>query len=209
MPAASDEVTSTAISARLILASGSPRRRELIAGLGLVAEVRPTEVEEWEASDANPAALVAHNASLKADAAMARAPGEPILAADTTVALGDEVLNKPVDLAEARAMLRRMSGRSHVVYTAVSLRWSGRFAPIDFTETSVVTFKAFGEASIDAYFERVNPLDKAGAYGIQDGRELIIENWSGSLHNIMGLPTERLQTVFEQEGWWPVLEKRA
>ncbi|MFP4540059.1 MAG: Maf family protein [Opitutales bacterium] len=192
---------------RLVLASGSPRRRELIAHLGFAAELLPATVEEWEAANADPAALVAHNAALKADWAAARRPTAPILAADTTVALGAEVLNKPTDLTEARAMLRRLAGRTHVVHTGVSLRWLARDAREDFIVSSEVTFQAFDDAVIERYFALVDPLDKAGAYGIQEGRELIVERWEGSLHNIMGLPTERLVVVFEQLGWTPLLKR--
>lgn len=189
----------------LLLASASPRRHELVAGLGLAARIIPADVEEWEECDADPAALVAHNAALKADWAAARHPDAPILAADTTVALDAHVLNKPADLAEARAMLLRLAGRAHVVHTGVSLRWAERGLARDFVETSRVVFKPFDDAVVDAYFDRVDPLDKAGAYGIQEGRELIIDHWEGSLHNIMGLPTERLAETFEQLGWRPLL----
>lgn len=194
--------------ATLVLASGSPRRRLLIGEMGFAARVEPAEVEEWEATDADPAALVAHNAALKADWAERRFPAEPILAADTTVALEDHVLNKPADLGEARAMLRRLAGRSHVVHTGVSLRWAARGESVDFVETSEVRFRAFDDGLIERYFALVNPLDKAGAYGIQEGRELIIEGWTGSLHNIMGLPTERLAGTFEQLGWTSLLNRR-
>jgi len=193
---------------RLILASGSPRRRELLDVMGLVHAVCPADVVEWEAVDANPRDLVAHNASLKAEAVSRLHPEALILAADTTVALGDVVLNKPADLEDARAMLRRLSGCSHTVFTGVSLRCAAQGGVVDFVEQSAVRFRDFDDATITAYFERVNPLDKAGAYGIQEGRELIIEGWEGCLHNIMGLPTGRLRDVFEQRGWWPVLEKR-
>jgi septum formation protein len=191
---------------RLILASGSPRRRELLTAMGLAFDVIPASVIEWEAADADPAALVEHNAALKAQAVSRLHPERPILASDTTVALGAEVLNKPADLAEAKAMLRRLSGQRHIVHTAVSLRWPGMRPDFDFRVESTVVFRPFDDATIDRYCELVNTLDKAGAYGIQEHREMIIDHWEGSLHNIMGLPTERLQTVFEQEGWWSVLE---
>lgn len=195
-------------SLKLILASGSPRRRELLDAMGLIHVVCPADVVEWEAADANPRKLVAHNACLKAEAVSRLHPDALILAADTTVALGPEVLNKPRDLADARSMLRRLSGRTHTVFTGVSLRWGAQDEDVDFVEQSEVRFRNFDDTTISAYFEQVNPLDKAGAYGIQEGRELIIEGWEGSLHNIMGLPTERLRGVFEQRGWWPVLGKR-
>lgn len=185
----------------LILASASPRRRQLIEGLGLAVRIEPAEVDEWEAQDADPTELVAHNAALKADWAAQRFPHDPILASDTTVALEEHVLNKPADLDAARAMLHRLGGRSHVVHTAVSLRWVDRGVSEAFVETSRVLFKPLTDAIITRYFALVDPLDKAGAYGIQEGRDLIIERWEGSLHNIMGLPTERLATTFERLGW--------
>jgi septum formation protein len=194
-------------SLALLLASASPRRRELVESMGYAALVTPAEVEEWEAADADPAALVAHNAALKAAWAAARHPASPVLAADTLVVLGPDVLEKPADAAEARAMLRRLAGRAHVVHTGVSLRWSERGTAHDFVETSRVFFKPFDDATIEAYFACVDPLDKAGAYGIQEGRDLIIDHWEGSLHNIMGLPTERLTGTFEQLGWSTLLKR--
>lgn len=167
--------------------------------MGLRFRVQPADVDEIE--EAEPQALVADNARLKAEAVAKLAPDAPILAADTTVALGDMVLNKPGDLEEARSMLLLLSGQTHVVYTGVSLHWAAREVRHDFVESSEVTFRELEEDVITQYFERVNPLDKAGAYGIQEGRELIIERWTGSLHNIMGLPTERLETELRKLGW--------
>ncbi len=174
----------------LLLASASPRRRELLAKLGLPFEVVVAPVVEHEEATAEPRALVLHNAALKAAWVCERHPGALVLAADTTVALDDEVLNKPRDLAEARAMLKKLSGRTHTVYTGVCL-WRKPGGPeISHCETSRVTFRPLEDAAIARYFEIVNPLDKAGAYGIQEGRELILQKYSGSLSNIMGLPLE-------------------
>ena len=191
----------SARSHTLVLASGSPRRRDLIAQLGYRAEGVPAAVEEWEAPDADPTELVSHNALLKANHVAAIFPDRPILAADTTVALDHHVLNKPADLDAAGAMLQRLSGRTHVVHTGVHLCWPARAVRVAFVETSEVTFRPLDRATIARYFTLVDPLDKAGAYGIQDGRELIVAGWTGSLHNIMGLPTERLVETFEQLGW--------
>jgi septum formation protein len=126
-----------------------------------------------------------------------------VLAADTTVALGNEVLNKPCDLAAARAMLRKLSGRTHTVYTGVCL-WRRPAGPeISHCETSEVTFRALDDSVITQYFELVNPLDKAGAYGIQEGRELILEHYTGSLSNIMGLPVEWLAARLHEQSLIP------
>lgn len=184
----------------LLLASASPRRRELLARLGVAFDVAVADVEEWEAGDADPAALVAHNAALKADALSGRFPARAVLAADTTVALEGEVLNKPADLDHARAMLARLSGQTHTVYTGVHLRWAARGVEEACVVTSEVTFKPFGAEVIERYIALVNPLDKAGAYGIQEGRELIIERWSGQLENIMGLPLEEVGAMVRRHG---------
>ncbi len=180
------------ISTTFILASASPRRRELLARLGVEFEVVVAPIVEHEEATAEPRGMVLHNAALKAAWVCAQRPGALVLAADTTVALDDHVLNKPRDMAEARAMLRKLSGRTHTVYTGVCL-WRRPGAPeISHCETSAVTFRALDDAAIMRYFALVNPLDKAGAYGIQEGRELILEHYTGSLSNIMGLPLEWL-----------------
>jgi len=192
----------------LFLASASPRRKELLARLGVQFEVLVAPITEHEDVDAEPRAMVLHNAALKAAWVCAQRPGAWVLAADTTVALDNKVLNKPVDLAEARMMLKRLSGRTHTVYTGVCL-WKkagtpfqgvrGRLGepslpPIEIShcETSEVTFKKLDDETITRYFALVNPLDKAGAYGIQEGRELILQKYRGSFSNIMGLPVEWL-----------------
>jgi septum formation protein len=186
--------------ASLILASASPRRRELLAQLGVAFDVMVADVTEHEEETTAPQIMVAHNAALKADWVAARRPDAFVLGADTTVFLDSLVLNKPRDLTEARAMLRRLSGRTHTVFTGVALRHAARGLRIDEGATSAVTFRAFGDEVIDRYFQVVNPLDKAGAYGIQEGRELIIERWEGSFTNIMGLPMELTKQILTRVG---------
>jgi septum formation protein len=180
---------------RLILASASPRRKQLLSELGLVFDVVVAQVTEHEDPDTDPRHMVTHNAALKADWVAARHPDAWVLGADTTVYIDNIVLNKPADLVEARAMLKRLAGRTHVVFTGVAVRHVGGNVRIDEGVTSEVTFKPFDDAVIDAYFRVVNPLDKAGAYGIQEGRELIIEGWRGSFSNIMGLPVEATKQI--------------
>jgi septum formation protein len=189
-----------AAPARLILASASPRRRELLAGLGLSFEVVIADVTEHEDPDAEPKAMVAHNAALKADWVAAKHPEAWVLGADTTVFIDRTVLNKPRDLTEARAMLRRLAGRTHTVFTGVALRRLRDGVKVDQGVASQVTFKAFDDGVIDAYFRVVNPLDKAGAYGIQERRELIIAGWEGSFTNIMGLPIEATKQILTARG---------
>jgi septum formation protein len=188
---------------RFILASASPRRKELLAQLGLGFDVLVADVIEHEAEDANPKIMVAHNAALKADWVAARNPDAYVLGADTTVFIDRTVLNKPRDLPDARAMLKRLAGRTHTVFTGVALRHVQRGVQIDRGVTSEVTFRTFDDAVIDAYFAIVNPLDKAGAYGIQDGRELIVERWDGSFSNIMGLPMELTKQMLTEQGLLP------
>lgn len=188
----------------LLLASASPRRRQLLTEAGVSFQVMPASIEEWEHPEADPEALVTHNAQAKAGALSRQFPDRPVLAADTTVALHNEVLNKPSDFAEARAMLRKLSGRTHQVFTAVAFFWADRNWRECRCVTSRVTFRPLDEAVIDAYFRLVHPLDKAGAYGIQEGRELIIEHWEGSLTNIMGLPMETVRLILEPWGLLPV-----
>ena len=185
---------------RLILASASPRRRELLAQTGLAFDVVVAGVTENENPATPPRAMVAHNAALKADHVAALHPDAFVLGADTTVFIDDTVLNKPADLAEARAMLKRLAGRTHTVFTGVALRCVSRNLAIDEGVTSEVTFKPLDDATIDAYFRIVNPLDKAGAYGIQEGRDLIIAGWQGSFTNIMGLPMETVKQILTNCG---------
>ena len=189
-----------AATAPLILASASPRRRELLAGIGVAFEVVVAGVTEHEDPTTDPRLMVEHNAALKADWVATRHPEAFVLGADTTVFIDQTVLNKPADLAEARAMLRRLAGRTHTVFTGVALRRQRDGVKVDQGVASQVTFRAFDDAVIDAYFKIVNPLDKAGAYGIQEGRELIIAGWEGSFTNIMGLPMEATKQILTQWG---------
>ena len=189
---------------RLILASASPRRRELLAQTGLAFDIIPATVTEHEDPATHPRVMVAHNAALKAAHVAALHPGAFVLGADTTVCIDGAVLNKPAHLAEARAMLHRLAGRTHTVFTGIAMRNLSRRVSIDETVTSEVTFKPLDDATIDAYFRIVNPLDKAGAYGIQEGRDLIIAGHSGSFTNIMGLPMETVRQILAKCG---LLEK--
>lgn len=186
----------------LVLASASPRRADLMQALGLRFEVVPAHVVEWEEGDAPPDGLVRHNASLKAVKGQELCPGRTILAADTAVALDGEVFNKPADLAAARAMLKRLSGRTHTVYTGLALHDGSLGIRELHHVTSRVTFRVLDNDLIESYFSQVNPLDKAGAYGIQEGKEMIVESLDGSLSNVMGLPTEFLKQLLQRLELW-------
>ncbi|OHE82209.1 MAG: septum formation protein Maf [Verrucomicrobia bacterium RIFCSPLOWO2_12_FULL_64_8] len=185
---------------RLILASASPRRRELLARLGLPFNVVIPEVAEHEATDADPRAMVLHNAALKAGWVAARHPAAFVLGADTTVCLDDFVLNKPADPAAARAMLRRLAGRTHTVHTGLVLRRARDGLELSEAVASEVTFKPLDEDAITRYLRLVNPLDKAGAYAIQEGTDLIIAGWRGSYTNIVGLPLDETKQILTRGG---------
>jgi len=183
--------------AGLILASASPRRSQLMREAGHAFDVLVAQAEEWDDPAADPRELVLHNARLKGDAIAALHPGRPVLSADTTVALEGHVLNKPADMADARRMLLRLAGRKHTVYTAVVLQHRAAAYIQEACVESRVAFRPLDDAAIDRYFTIVNPLDKAGAYGIQEGREIIIDHFEGSLSNIMGLPMDTVREMFE------------
>ena len=175
---------------QFILASGSPRRTELLNEAGIPHKIVVSKVTEHEDPTSNPRDMVLHNARIKADAVSKLHPHAFILGADTTVALGDLVLNKPANLEESREMLRSLSGREHTVHTGVCFI----DPPFNTHEchdiTAWVRFKPFGDEVITRYQSVTNTLDKAGAYGIQQGKELIIESYQEPISTIMGLPIE-------------------
>ena len=189
--------------ARLILASASPRRRELLGQLGVPFEVVVADVTEHEDASTDPRVMVAHNAALKAEWVSARHPNALVLGADTTVFIEGVALNKPGDGAEARAMLRRLSGRTHTVFTGLALRRASDGLRIDEGVASDVTFKAFDETVIEDYLARVHTLDKAGGYAIQEHSELLGAEYRGSLTNIIGLPVETTKQILTRCGLLP------
>jgi septum formation protein len=185
---------------KIILASASPRRRELLASLGVVFAVIPAEVTEHEAPDADPRVMVAHNAALKADWVAARHPDTIVIGADTTVFIDRTVLNKPRDATEARAMLRLLRGRTHTVFTGLAVRRQRDGLKLDQGVASEVTFKDFDDATLELYLSRVHTLDKAGGYAIQEHGDLIVAGFTGSLTNIVGLPVEEMKQLLTRAG---------
>ncbi len=173
-----------------ILASASPRRTELLRDAGLPHRVVVAAVTEHEDPSTDPAKMVLHNARLKAAAVSRLHPDALVLGSDTTVALGDQALNKPADLAESRAMLRSLSGREHTVHTGVCLLCPSLGIDESHDVTAWVRFNVLSEDDITRYQSLVNTLDKAGAYGIQEGREIIIDDYQRPISTIMGLPVE-------------------
>jgi len=187
-------------TSRLILASGSPRRRDLLAEMGLDFEVVTAPVEELDAHSAptlTPAQMAEANAQRKARAS--HRPGRWTLGADTVVALEGRMFGKPASPAQAREFLRALSGKTHEVITGCALADPGGGEEI-FHEVSRVTFRPLGDADIARYLGAVHVLDKAGAYAAQEQGELIIERVEGSRANVIGLPVERLGELFRARG---------
>ena len=184
----------------MILASQSPRRRELLSQAGFELELRPANIDEARRPGETPVELVARLATGKAEAALAALDAAPadglLVAADTIVWMGDEALGKPADAADAARMLHELSGRTHHVSTGVCallLAEDGACcARRAFVETTDVTFWPLTEAQIAAYVATGEPRDKAGAYGIQGAGRMLVERISGNYANVVGLPVSRL-----------------
>ena len=167
----------------IVLASSSPRRKQLLELLGLTFEVVPADIDEtWRNGEA-PAAHAERLARGKA-AAVSR-PEALVVGADTIVVIGGEILGKPRDAAEARAMLRRLSGQGHEVFTAVAVAWRGKTGAG--TSRTSVHVRALDDETIAAYVATGEPLDKAGAYGIQGYGAVLVERIEGDYFTVMGL----------------------
>ena len=183
-----------------ILASGSPRRRKILAEDGWKFGIQTSDIDEHE-DGLLPQDLVEANAYLKAKSVSDDNPDALVLGSDTTVALGEEVLNKPKDGVEARAMLRHLSGKPHLVLTAIVLIHKARDFTLTRTISSRVQFKNLNEAIIEEYLSKVHTLDKAGGYAIQEHGDLIVEDYDEPLTNIIGLPMEALREVLIEHGF--------
>ena len=178
---------------KLILASNSPRRKELLAGLGIPFEVRVLQdIDEHYPENLPVNEVARYIAKEKADAyRRIVAADELIITADTVVIVGDEILGKPVDEADAIRMLKLLSGRTHQVTTGVCLLTAEKERCFDVTTD--VTFKALTDEEIHYYVDRYRPFDKAGAYGIQEWIGYIgVTGLNGSYYNVMGLPVQRI-----------------
>ncbi len=193
-PTSPSPVVDPSPAVRVVLASGSPRRLELLRRLGIEPDVRPADVDETPVAGEDPRALVTRLARTKAGA-VAVDDGALVVAADTVVVLGEEVLGKPIDDHHAAAMLRRLSGATHRVVTGVHIARSGRQASA--IETTTVYFRTLSEPEIDAYVATGEPQDKAGAYAIQGGAGMFVTRIEGSDTNVVGLP---LSTVVRLAG---------
>jgi septum formation protein len=185
----------TVPAATIVLASASPRRRQLLEMLGIPVEVRPSHVPEERAPGEPPRAYAERLAREKA----ASVPGRLVLGADTTVVVDGEVLEKPRDAADALRMLRLLQGRRHEVITAVALRAAGEL--LEATDVTAVTFRPAGDAFLRAYVATGEPLDKAGAYGIQGYGAALVERIEGDFFGVMGLPVRLVLDLLARAGY--------
>jgi septum formation protein len=193
---------------KIILASVSPRRSELLSEAGLNFEVVASPAEEIHDASIPLAELCEKNAELKAGAVAKLHPEAVVIGADTLVWIDGEPLGKPRGMEEARAMLRKLSGRAHTVCTGVCVVSPGGEVN-RFHDLTQVRFRELDDKVIDDYFSKANPLDKAGAYGIQESGELIVEGIDGNFDNVMGLPVAKVLAALSSKWKVPSAKKEA
>lgn len=184
---------------KIILASGSPRRRELLAGLGWNFEVIPPQVDEKKIDGEPPAELVKRLAEEKVSSVASRFLGNWVLGADTVVALEGRILGKPKSEGEAAEMIAELSGRTHSVFTGVALIAPDGHKLVNAEETRV-TFRLLEKEDILAYIALGESMDKAGAYAIQERGTLLVERIDGCYFNVVGLPLFRVSQMFAEMG---------
>jgi septum formation protein len=186
-------------SPRLVLASQSPRRAELLGRLGLTFDVLPAMVDETYPPAEPPSQHAERLAREKSQAVSTLHPDAIVIGSDTIVVVDGDVLGKPRDEAEARQMLTRLAGRRHQVHTGVALSTNGQTRSA--VEIADVLFRHLDQIEIERYVETGEPLDKAGAYGIQGYGSALVESINGDYFAVMGLPIVRLLDLFRQAGW--------
>ena len=183
---------------RIQLASASPRRSQLLAQIGVVHEIRPVDIDESRDAAESPRSYVLRLARDKAMAGAAAGGGLPVLAADTTVAIGNEIFGKPQDEADAIRMLAALSGRKHEVLTAVALHCAGRLDSV--VSVTGVLLRELSAAECRAYWTSGEPAGKAGAYAIQGLGAVFIERLDGSYSGVMGLPLFETAALLDTAG---------
>lgn len=189
------------LTKQLILASNSPRRKQILTDAGFEFMVSVKEIDESFSTEIPVTEVAEYLASKKAEAFTANSENTIILTADTIVAVDNLILNKPADKNGAIKMLKKLSGRSHVVHTGVCLR-EGNILN-SFTDSTIVTFKTLTDKEIDYYIEICKPFDKAGAYGVQDFIGMVgIDKIEGSYFTVMGLPIHRVYKELEKYMVW-------
>ena len=182
----------------IILASASPRRRELLEQIGCQFQIEVSDAEELKGEDIEPDKLVMENAHLKAAAVAKSYPDIPVLGADTVVSLDGKIFGKPRDEEQARTMLQSLSGGLHHVSTGIALMWQGKLWQA--CETTEVVFAPLTTADISRYIASGEPADKAGAYGIQGRGAVFIKEIRGSYSNVVGLPLHCLSRLAAKAG---------
>ena len=182
----------------VILGSQSPRRRELLKKIVDDFRVVPSGIDEERFRERDPVEFALMTAVAKAKEISARYPASLVIAADTLVCLNDEIFGKPKSRAEARAMLRKLSGRRHRVVTAVALSRKEDDRLLTGHETSWVTFRRLSREDIEGYLETNQYLDKAGSYAIQEGGDALVESLEGDYDNVVGLPVRLLRSLLDE-----------
>lgn len=185
---------------RVVLASASPRRHELLGMIGIAHEVDPADIDESVRAGESDTAYAVRLATEKGLAVAARHPDALVIAADTIVVVDGEIFGKPADRADARRMLRVLSGRTHVVRTAVAVVLDGGRRIECTVESTRVTFRDLDDREIAAYVATGEPMDKAGAYGIQGYGATIVERVDGDYFTVMGLALRQLVSLLERIG---------
>lgn len=184
--------------AKIVLASGSPRRQELLQRIGIADfTIRVPQVEEWYPDDLSPADIVSYISREKSQAVPSD-DDEIVITADTMVFLDDKRLGKPTDTADALRMLTALSGRRHTVCTGVTVRQGARM--LTRSASTDVYFRSAAEAELRSYIAGGEPMDKAGAYGVQGQGALLVERIDGDFFNVMGLPVLLLSQMLREFG---------
>ncbi|MBQ8182398.1 MAG: septum formation protein Maf [Clostridia bacterium] len=182
---------------KIILASASPRRKELIASISDNVEIRPAECDETLPDNIGAQQAVEYLSKIKNEAARRiSADDEAVISADTVVAVDDEILGKPIDKDDARRMLRLLSGKTHQVYTGVTISKGEK--TLTFSEKTDVVFYELTNKEIEDYISTSEPYDKAGSYAIQGKAGLLVKGINGDYFNVVGLPVARLKRELEE-----------
>lgn len=189
-----------------VLASASPRRKQLLQSIGISAQIIPANIDEDKLKDLSPEKMVSQLAMLKATDVARSFKGETyVIGADTCVCVGGEILGKPHNIADAKRMLEMLSGKVHTVYTGYCVVDCKSGNAVSKCEKTEVKFRTLSEKEIDAYIKTREPMDKAGAYGIQGKGSVFIEKIEGDYFNVVGLPlcalTQMLRGEFGVEIW--------
>jgi len=180
----------------IILASNSPRRKALLELIDIPFKVVSSTIHEDFSIDLKPLEFAKYYANLKALDVAQKYPNNLVIGADTIVVLDNEIIGKPVDEIDSKAMLSKLSGRTHTVITGVSLVWRDKNILDTFYENTKVTFQKLTDEQIQYYIDNYHPLDKAGSYGIQDWFAVCIKKIDGCFYNVMGMPLSNFYNHF-------------